>query len=139
MKKLLTIALLFVAATTFAQKGSAVKLPLAIGDTLTNTGTVTKTLNLTGGYNGTSITVHCKVLSGTGAGTVVISGTNDGGTNPVYTAIGSSYTITNVADNGITFYVTSPLPQKIKILATGSGTESTIISVWYRTPIFQNQ
>src|ERR1700688_4205489 len=112
---------MFVAATTFAQKGSAVKLPLAVGDTIINTGTVSKYITLSGGYNGTSIQVIVSLLSGTGAGTVQLQGSLDGVN---YVNLGSAFTITNTATQSQIFYVSSPLPYKIKILGTGSGTES---------------
>lgn len=137
MKKFLLICVF--ALTVFAaqaQKGSAVKLPLAIGDTITNTGTVSKYITITGGYNGAAFQYNVHKLSGTGAGTIQLYGSLDGVT---YVAIGSASTITNVADQAFTQYVTSPLPNKLKILATGSGTESAVLSVWYRTPTFQTQ
>lgn len=135
MKKLIFIALMFVAATTFAQKGSPVKLPLAVGDTITNTGTVSKFITLSGGYNGTAIQVNIALISGTGAGTVQMQGSLDGVT---YVNIGSAFTITNVANQSQVFYIANPLPYKLKVLCTGSGTESAQVSVWYRTPVFQN-
>lgn len=136
MKKYLL--LIVFALTVFAaqaQKGSAVKLPLAVGDTITNTGTVSKFITVTGGYSGVSLQYNVHKLSGTGAGTIQLYGSLDGVT---YVAIGSASTITNVADQAFTQYVASPLPSKLKILATGSGTESAVLSVWYRTPIFQS-
>lgn len=137
MKKLLILIGFLLFAASFASAQAVVNMPLAVGDTLINTGTVTKYVTATGGYSGASITVHCTVQSGTGAGTVVLYGSNDIGANPVYTAIGSSYTITNVANNGITFNVPAPLPYSLKILGTGSGTESTLITVYYRLPYYQ--
>ena len=70
MKKLITIiAFLIVAIGAFAQKGTPVKLPLVVGDTIVNTGVVNKTITLTGGYNGAAIQVVLTKISGTGAGT----------------------------------------------------------------------
>ncbi|GEM_PF-6437408 len=135
MKKLLTIALLFVAATTFAQKGSAVKLPLAVGDTVRSSGTVSKYLSLTGGYSGTAIQINGHKIGGTPGGTVKVYGSLDGIT---YNQIGKIDTIVNTTDQAFLHYIAAPLPSHIKILATGSGTDTTAISVWYRTPIFQH-
>lgn len=134
MKKLLFIALMFASIATYAQKGTAIKLPLAIGDTLVNTGTVTKYLTLTGGYSGVAIQVTGTKQSGTGAGTIGIFGSLDGVN---YVQIGTNSTLTNVTTNAFTYYITTPLPNRIKILATGSGTEAMLIKVWYRTPIYQ--
>lgn len=135
MKK---FVLLFVFALTVfaaqAQKGSAVKLPLAVGDTIVNTGVVTKTIKYTGGYTGTSIQVVLSKLSGTGAGTLIIQGSDDGVN---YKAIGSAYTITDTATQSQVFYVTAPLPTYIQARATGSGTESVVMSVWYNNPVHQ--
>lgn len=136
MKKFILLcvfALLGIAA--HAQKGSPVKLPLAIGDTIKNTGTVSKFITLSGGYNGTSVQVVLSKISGTGAGTVQLQGSLDGVN---YVNLGSAFTITDVATQSQVFYVTNPLPGKIKVLCTGSGTENVLVSVWYRTPVFQN-
>jgi hypothetical protein len=135
MKKyILLLIMLVIGLSTYAQKGAAVKLPLAVGDTIADGGTVSKYIPITGGYNGTSIQVVLTKLSGTGAGTVQLQNTLDG-TN--YVNIGSAYTITNTTTQSQIFYLTSPLAGKIKILCTGSGTESVKVAVWYRTPIFQ--
>lgn len=136
MKKFVLLSVF--ALTVFAaqaQKGSAVKLPLAVGDTIVNTGVVTKTIKYTGGYNGSSIQVVLTKISGTGAGTLIIQGSDDGVN---YKAIGSAYTITDVATQSQVFYVTGPLPTYIQAKATGSGTEAVRVDVWYNTPIFQN-
>ena len=119
-----------------AQKGAAIKLPLTVGDTIVNTGTSSKIISFTGGYSGASIQVVLKKISGTGAGTVQLQGSNDGAN---YVNLGTAYTITDVATQSQVFYVTNPLPTKIKVLCTGSGTESVQVSVWYRNPIYQVQ
>jgi hypothetical protein len=135
MKKYtLILALLVIGLSTYAQKGSAVKMPLAIGDTIVNTGTTSKIIPLTGGYNGVAVQVVLAKISGTGAGTVQIQSSLDGVN---YVNIGSAFTITDVATQSQVFYLTSPLASKIKILCSGSGTEAVQVSVWYRTPVFQ--
>jgi hypothetical protein len=136
MKKyLLILVCSLIGLSAFAQKGTAVKLPLAVGDTLTDAGTVTKYINVTGGYNGVAIQVVLTKLSGTGAGTVQLQSSLDGVN---YVNLGSAYTITNTATQSQVFYVTSPVANKIKVLCTGSGTESVKVAVWYRTPTFQS-
>jgi hypothetical protein len=135
MKKLLLLSVF--ALTVFAaqaQKGSGVVLPLAVGDTIKNTGTVSKFITLSGGYDGTSVQVVLSKISGTGAGTVQLQGSVDGVN---YVNLGSAFTITDVTTQTQIFYVGNPLPYKIKVLCTGSGTEAVQVRVWYRTPVFQ--
>lgn len=136
MKRLFTILVCsLIGLSAFAQKGTAVVLPLAVGDTIVNTGTVSKYINVTGGYNGVAIQVVVTKISGTGAGTVQLMSSLDG-TN--YVNLGSAYTITNTTTQSQVFYVTSPVANKIKVLCTGSGTEAAQVRVWYRTPTFQS-
>ncbi|HEY4112193.1 hypothetical protein [Puia sp.] len=134
MKKLLFLVafLAGLASATHAQK--AVTLPLAAGDTITNTGTASKVIELTSGPSGIAVQVVLTKLSGTGAGTVVLQGCNDGVN---YTAIGSAFTITNVTTQSTMFYVAAPVPRFVKVLATGSGTESVVQTVIYRAPRYQ--
>lgn len=135
MKRLiLLIAMIATVAVCKAQTGSAVKLPLAVGDTIKNAGTVAKVIKLTGGYSGLVVQVNLSVLSGTGAGTVQMYASLDGVN---YTAVGSAYTITSSATQSAQFYITAPNASYYKILATGSGTESTVLSAWYRSPKYQ--
>ena len=84
-------------------------------DVITNTGTATKIIQATAGYSGAAIQVVESLTSGTGAGTVQLSGSNDGVN---YVNIGSAYTITNVALQSTVVYIAAPLPQYIKILTT---------------------
>lgn len=141
MKKYFSLLLLMVAivAPSISKAQSAITMSLAAGDTITNTGTATKTLpRITGGYNGAAIQVTLTKLSGTGAGTVALQGSNTGATG-TYVAIGSAFTITNVASQTTMFYATSPLPQYLRILSTGSGTESVVQTITYRLPVFQSR
>lgn len=136
MKKFIIFSMLvMLSVATYAQSGSAVKLPLVAGDTIVNTGVVKKTLKLTGGYSGSAIQVVLAKISGTGAGSVIIQGSNDGVN---YKAIGSAYTITDVTTQSQVFYVTSPLPTYVQVQATGSGTEAVQLSVWYNTKLYQS-
>lgn len=106
----------------------ATLMPLVAGDTIANTGTVTKIITLTAGYGGCAIQTVLTKLSGTGAGTVGVYGSLDG-TN--YVQIGSNSTITNVTTQSFTFYVAEPVPVYVKVLATGSGTESVVMRTYY--------
>jgi hypothetical protein len=125
MKKIFLIAFL-VSLAAFSQAQNGANLPLAAGDTITNTGTSSKVITLTGGYSGAAVQVILTKLSGTGAGTVQLQGCNDG-TN--YVNLGSAFTITNVTTQSTMFYVTAPVPKYLKVLATGSGTESVVQTV----------
>lgn len=128
MKKFLFIAL-FAGLAFNSQAQRAVLLPLVAGDTIVNTGTVTKTLPpLTAGYAGVMIQCNLTKISGTGAGTAQLQVSLDG-TN--YTNSGSAYTITNVASQFPQFTITAPVPVYARILFTGSGTESVQTQTYY--------
>lgn len=134
MKRLLFLVafLAGLASATHAQR--AVTIPLAAGDTIVNTGTASKVLNITYGSNGAVIEVTLTKISGTGAGTIQMQGSNLGVT---YTNIGSAYTITNTFPQSSTFFIANPVPAYLKVLSTGSGTESVVQSITYRLPRFQ--
>jgi len=134
MKNLFLVAAFLVGLASAAHAQEVVTLPLAAGDTIVNTGTAAKILKTTGGASGAVIQVVLTKLSGTGAGTVQLQSSLDG-TN--YVNVGSAYTITNVATQSTIFTVTAPIPKYLKVLATGSGTESVVQSVLYRLPRFQ--
>lgn len=136
MKKLLLFVLVLFSVSTYAQKGTAVKLPLAIGDTIRASGSVTKYLYFTGGYSGAAVQINAHKIGGTPGGTVKIYGSAD---QVNYNQIGIADTIRNSVDQAFIHYLTNPLPNKFKIVATGTGTDTTKISIWYRTPIYQNQ
>lgn len=135
MKKL--IAVLALAATTLCQSPpaeaqSSVRFPTVAGDTIVNAGTVSKVFTATGAYTGAVVQCVLTKVSGTGAGTVAVLGSLNGAD---YVAIGSAYTITNTASQTATFYLTNPLPQYIKVLYTGSGTEVVGVSTYYKLPL----
>lgn len=120
MKKIFVF--LSIVLTCFvAQSQSVTTLPLAQGDTITNAGTASRVWTASAGYSGIVIQVNLARISGTGAGTVQMQGSLDGVT---YTNIGSAFTITNVAAQAAYFNIAGPLPYYIKVLSTGSGTES---------------
>jgi hypothetical protein len=127
MKKILFLfALVVMITTTKAQ--SVVTLPLAAGDTIVNTGTATKVFTASAGYSGVIVQVNLTKISGTGAGTVQMQGSLDGVT---YTNVGSAFTITNVTTQAAYFSIAGPLPYYIKVLSTGSGTESVKQTIKY--------
>ena len=128
--------MLLIGLATYAQKGSAVQLPIKTGDTIVNAGSTSKVIKFTGGYNGAVIQVNASLVSGTGAGTLTLLGSLDGVN---YKTIGSAYTITNTASQSAQFTVTAPLPTYLKIAGAGSGTEVVALTFWYNDPIYQNQ
>lgn len=127
MKKFLFLLVMMIGFIT-ANAQHATIMPLAVGDTIVNTGTASKVFTATAGYSGVVVQVNLSKISGTGAGTVQMQGSLDG-TN--YTDIGSAFTITNVATQAAYFNITGPLPVYIKVLSTGSGTESVVQKVYY--------
>ena len=133
MKKLFCLSLcVALAVSCFAQ--DAVLLPLTAGDTITNAGTSSKVLVVTSGPSGVYMQAVFNRISGTGAGTAQLQGSLDGVN---YVNIGSAYTITNVATQTTTFTITAPVPKYLKVLNTGSGTESVQVRYWYRAPKYQ--
>jgi len=133
MKKLCSLVFaLCLAAGVFAQ--DAVLMPLQAGDTITNTGTSSKVLAVTSGPSGVYLQAIFNKLSGTGAGTAQLQGSLDGVN---YVNIGSAYTITNVTTQTTTFSIVAPVPKYLKVLNTGSGTESVQVRYWYRAPKYQ--
>ncbi len=128
MKKIFVLVA-FIMALSFGSKAqNATLIPLAAGDTVVNTGTASKVVRVTAGYQGISVQAKATEISGTSAGTIKIQGSLDG-TN--YTDIGSAYTVTDVASQSTMFYVDGPLPTYIKVLQTGSGTMSSVLTVRY--------
>lgn len=131
MKKFIILSMLALVIGITTQAQRAITLPLAAGDTINNTGTASKVLPpITVGYDGVIVQVNLTKISGTGAGTTGLYGSLDGVT---YTQIGSNYTITNTATQAAYFSVTAPIPVYLKVLSTGSGTESVKQSVMYVT------
>lgn len=127
MKKVLFL-LLVIAAGFASHAQQATVIALAAGDTVNNTGTAEKVIKVTGGYQGIAVQAVVTKLSGTGAGTVQLFGSLDG-TN--YKQIGSDYTVTNVTTQSQIFYVAGPLPVYVRVLETGSGTMSAVLTVKY--------
>jgi len=111
-----------------AKAQQATTIPLAVGDTVANSGTANKVIKLTAGYAGIAVTAIATELSGTSGGTIAVYGSPDG-TN--YDIIGSAYTVTDVALQSKTFYITAPVPVYVKVLQTGTGTMSSKLTVKY--------
>lgn len=136
MKKIFLLMLLAVSVAFASQAQRASTMALAAGDTVVNTGTAAKVLTLTGGYAGIAVTAIATEISGISAGTIKIQGSPDG-TN--YDDIGTAYTVTDVSTQSKTFYITSPVPVYLKVLQTGSGTMSSVLTVKYVLRKYQTQ
>lgn len=127
MKKFLVLAVVILAMfSTHAQRATVI--PLAAGDTVVNTGTANKVITLTAGYSGVAIQPILTKVSGTVAGTVILYKSLDG-TN--YVSAGDTITNANQTTNTAVWQKTSPVPVYYKVLATGSGTMSAILTVKY--------
>lgn len=131
---MLMMAVSLIAISTASQAQSTTTIPLTAGDTTVNTGTAAKVIHITGSPAGVSVTVILTKISGTNGGTVGVYGGPD---NSNYDLIGSAYTVTTASSQSKTFYLTAPLPEYIKVLETGTGTMSTVLTVKYRTTYYQ--
>jgi hypothetical protein len=129
MKKLISIMLFaFVALAINAQSGRAVLIPAATGDTCVNTATITKIITVTGGYQNLAIQPVLTKLSGTGAGIVTISASQDG-TN--YYALGDTLGMRDATTVTKLFKYTDPGYTYYKLSYTGVGTMSVKWKIWY--------
>jgi hypothetical protein len=133
MKKI-AVLLAFVVLTFSVKAQFSTLLPLVAGDTIVNTGTVTKTVTVTTGPSGLFLQANLTKISGTGAGTAQLQLSLD---NVNFVNSGSAYTITNTASQACQFSVASPVAQYVRILFTGSGTESVQVRIYYRAPKYQ--
>lgn len=135
MKKLILIALMFAGIAAHAQFGSGVKLPLAIGDTLGKGTAATQTnkfISATGGYSGGVIQVVLTSQSGTPAGGISLYQSVDGVTyNRLLPSSAADSLVLGATSLSYTWKITGPLPPMIKVHATNSGTQNTLVKVWY--------
>jgi hypothetical protein len=127
MKKFLMI-LSCVLALCVVGQAQVTTMPLALGDTAVDAGVADKVFEVTAGYEGVIVQAIVTKISGTVAGTVGLYGSLDG-TN--YKQIGSDFTATNVASQTHVFYVTAPVARYLKVVQTGSGTMSAVLTVKY--------
>ena len=136
--------LIVFALTVFAahaQFGSGVKLPLAVGDTILNTTTVSKVFMATGGYSGTVVQAVCVSQSGTPAGSAKLYGSTDNGvTYTLLTTTADSLAL-GATSLSYTWRIAGPLPPYIKVVAKGNGgsTQHTLVNVWYVLRKYQSQ
>lgn len=111
-----------------AQSQRATLMPLVAGDTMVNSGTVSKVITLTSGYEGVVIQPVLTKLSGTAAGTLVLYESLDG-TN--YKSTGDTLTISNSTTNTVVWKKTAPLPVYYKVYASGAATVSAVMRIYY--------
>lgn len=119
-----------------AARGFPQVLPLVAGDTVVNTATITRKLPaFTGGYSALQLQVDFATNTGTRAGTLMLLASTDG-TN--YKQVDSSRVVVNALVSP-QFVITGPPLAYYELSFTGSGTQSSTWSIWYRTPIYQTQ
>lgn len=128
MKKLLFLFALVVSLTISATAQRATLMPLVTGDTMANTGTVTKVMTFTAGYDGIVIQPVLTKLSGTVAGTVVLYESLDG-TN--YKSTGDTLTLANATTNTVVWKKASPVPVYYKTITSGATTVSAVMRTYY--------
>lgn len=128
MKKLLFLFALVVSLTISATAQRATLMPLVTGDTMANTGTVTKVMTFTAGYDGVVIQPVLTKLSGTVAGTVVLYESLDG-TN--YKSTGDTLTLADATTNTVVWKKTSPVPVYYKTITSGATTVSAVMRTYY--------
>ncbi|MBX3253920.1 MAG: hypothetical protein KF862_07230 [Chitinophagaceae bacterium] len=125
------IAILFVALVIGAVRSnaqSATIIPLTAGDTVSNGGAASKVIRLTAGYSGVVIQAKATKVSGTVAGNIKVQGSLDGSNWDTLTVAQS---VTDVASQTRSFYISAPVPVFLRVIHTGYGTMSSILSVRY--------
>lgn len=143
MKKLLLIGVFaMLSIATYAQSG--VKAPLAVGDTLgKNTGAtqVNKFISATGGYSGATIQVVLTSQSGTPAGGISLyqSTSNGAKYDRLLPSSAADSVVLSSTALSYTWKIIGPVPNLIKVHATNSGTQNTLITVWYALKKYQTQ
>lgn len=127
MKKLILILIIGLQGL-IASAQRATLMPLVAGDTVANTGTVTKVLTFTAGYEGVAIQPVLTKLSGTAAGTVILYESLDGVN---YKSTGDTLTVTNVTTNTAVWKKLAPVPVYYKVIAGGATTVSAVLRIYY--------
>lgn len=133
MKNLILSTILFLLAFVF--NANAQYTMTGSGDTITDTGTKTATLQVKESYQSVSIQAVITKISGTVAGTVTLQGTIDG-TNYVTVDTGAvlskhvTFTATNVASQSTVFIVQGSPYLKYRVSYTGSGTMAAKMSAY---------
>lgn len=129
MKKMI-LFLALVVGLTAVTKAQVITMPLAAGDTVVNTATITKTFGITGDYKGIVVQAKWTEISGTTAGTIKMQASMDG---TLFTDVASQTgSATDVVSGQLLFYATAPLARYYRVTWTGTGTMSDVLTVRYR-------
>lgn len=128
MKNIFILIALVIGLNTITRAQSATLMPLQEGDTIVNTGSVSKTFKATAGYSAVGVQPVVTKISGTVGGSAILYYSLDG-TN--FTSTGDTLTLANVATNSKVFgHITTP-GVYYKVIATGTGTMSAQLRVYY--------
>lgn len=127
MKKIIFSLILAAGLFAVGNAQNATLLPLAAGDTVSNTGTVNKTIRATAGYSAIGVQPVLTKISGTVAGKIYLMVSLDG-TNFIKTD-----SITNADQTtNTTFWSKQTTPGTYyRVQAAGSGTMSAQLRVYY--------
>ena len=134
MKKFLILIAVMV-GLTFTLSAQSVRLaPIVTGDTLLNTGSVSKVIPVSGGYAGISFQpkLYRSVTGGTWAGRVVLYHSNDGS---LYRSTGD--TLLLASDSTVIWNKAAPNPGYYKIIASGATTINAAFRLYYRPVLNQ--
>lgn len=97
-------------------------------DTLANAGTEVESLSLNGYFGIVTIQTVFRKISGTAAATATLRGSIDGIN---YYAIGSPYTVTDVASQNVAFKIVPSEAKYYQLTVVGTGTQSLEIKPLY--------
>ena len=132
MKNLIiAFLMLFLTVATNAQTKISMKsttYPTQTLDTVTNAGTRTQRIVLTDYNDVITIQPTFTKISGTAAGTATLQGSING---VGWSAIGSAYTVTNVASQTTSFSVNPSIYNYYQLVYVGTGT----MAVSFSTPV----
>lgn len=125
MKK--TILMLMLMVFTLGLMAQATVFTFAVGttakgDTVENTGSITKPITLTKNFTAGSIQVVNTKVSGTVAGTSILQYSVDGTNWKTFDSVGDTLTNTNVATNSKIWDLNPVLYPYYRVVTTGSGT-----------------
>ena len=128
MKHVMILFALVVGLVMSVNAQRATLLPLVAGDTVVNTGSVTKTISVSAGYSAIGVQTVITKISGTVGGTAILYNSLDG-TN--YSSTGDTLTLTNVTTNSKVFGKVTAPGTYYKVVATGTGTMSAQVRLYY--------
>ncbi len=128
MKKILFLATMVIGYSSIASAQRATLMPLIAGDTIVNTGTVTKTITASAGYSALGIQPVVTKISGTVGGTLFLYQSLNGSD---FVKTGDSLNLTNITVNTV-FWSQRTVPGVYyRVIATGTGTMSAVLRLNY--------